>query len=152
MKLKYDTSLNISPVEDITTMLHDVNPFVQTFNAFREWVINYSYPMPYTIVIHTDKRPSRYHQQRYNAPEASDIIAIISGIEITLISNHRDIILQHGVRNSKVNMALDQINVAHRSYGPFAYPFLFLFGDDGWHLERDGKKILYTPSPFYRPK
>ena len=50
------------------------------------------------------------------------------------------------------NTIYSEINVAHRSYDPLAYPLLFPFGEDGWHLDKEGKKSTYSPRQFYRYK
>lgn len=65
---RYDKYLDISFLEDIKKMLHDVKPYFQTFNALREWVINDFYTMPYKMVIHAGKRLSREQKRIYNAP------------------------------------------------------------------------------------
>lgn len=91
--------------------------------------------MPYMMVMHVDKNPSREHQRRKNEPEALEVAAITPGVDDTLISNHRDVILQRVILlNAKGNIVFDQINVAHRSYDPLAYYMLFAFGDNGWYL------------------
>lgn len=150
MRLRYDASLKISLLEDLTKMLQDVNPYVHTFNALREWVVNDSYTVPNQMAIHTYKRPMRVHERRYNEPVDSELAAIIPEVKNNLISYHRNIILQRrGVRNSIQNMVYSEINVAHRSYDSLGYPLLLTNGEDGWHLNKDVKKSTYTPRQLY---
>lgn len=105
------------------------------------------------MVIHADKCPLREHQRSYIAPEASETAAMILGVEDTLISEYRDIILQClGAQNAKGNMVDDEINVARRSYDPLVYALIFEFGDDGLYVYKEGKKSTYTLRQFYRSK
>lgn len=94
MWLRHDTTLDNSLLQDISKLVYDLNPYVHTFNTLHEWVFNDSYPVPYQIVIHADKPTPREHQPRCNASEASEVSAIIPGVEDNLISYQRYIILQ----------------------------------------------------------
>ena len=67
----------------LTHMLHECNPYVQTFLCMRVWIqfAHNNTPAAYQMVIHADCRPSCEHLRRYNDPEASEVAALIPGIE-----------------------------------------------------------------------
>ncbi|CDF41005.1 unnamed protein product, partial [Chondrus crispus] len=52
----------------LTHMLHECNPYVQTFLCMREWAQSphNNCPATYQMVIHADRRPSHEHVRRYN--------------------------------------------------------------------------------------
>lgn len=65
----------------LTTMLHDVNPDVQTFVSLRGWAIPTSARNEYSIVSHVERRPTAQHIRRYNGPAALETATIIPGAE-----------------------------------------------------------------------
>lgn len=126
MRLRPNTWVKLLVLEDFTKMVHDLNAYVNTFNTLRKRVGNDAYPVPYQMVIHADKRPKREHQQIYNAPEASEVAAIIPGVQDNLIAYPKYITIQsRRVRNPKGNMVYSDINVSYRSYDTLGYPLLF---------------------------
>lgn len=142
MRLRKDTYLNITLLEDLTKMLHDINLCAHSFNALREWIVNAAYPMSYKMVIHVDRRPSREHQRNYSSPEASEVTESIPGDEDTIIQKRENIILQlREVGNAKGNMVCDELNnAAHRSNDLSSNHLLFPYGYDGWNRYRVRKR------------
>lgn len=64
----------------LAEVLHDVYPYVQTFQSLREWATNYNTPpIPYEMIIHADRRPAREKLWQCNGPEAAKVAAIIPG-------------------------------------------------------------------------
>jgi len=137
-------------------MLHQVNPYVQTFRSLREWATTPdTAPTPYRMVIHADRRPSGAHVGRYNGPSSSEVAAIVPGSEDGEVGR-RDIVLRRrGTLNSNGNEVLDTVPVTHRSYDPLCYVLLFPDGRDGWHPEmrftpgEGSRRSKVTPHMWY---
>lgn len=51
-------------VMELTGMLHEVNPYVQTFRLMREWTVLENRPEKMNLVIHADRRPVAEHVRR----------------------------------------------------------------------------------------
>ncbi|CDF38585.1 ATP dependant DNA helicase [Chondrus crispus] len=62
------TRLEDTLLMQLTHMLHECNPYVQTVLSMREWAQSPqpNTPAPYQMVIHADRRPSHEHVRRYN--------------------------------------------------------------------------------------
>ena len=154
--------LDANLMQELTAILHDVNPYVHTFRSLREWATGDQTPEQYRMVIHADRRPSEAHRGRYNGPSTSEVAAIIPGSEDGQIGK-RDIVLRRiGVLNTNGNEVLDTLSVSHRSYDPLCYVLLFPDGRDGWHPElrqpgtartrpKISPKMFYAWKLFQRP-
>ena len=87
------------------------------------------------------------HVRKYIVPEASEVAALIVGE----LHGKFDIVLRR-CRDYDGNgfEKLDFINLGHRMYDTFAYPFLFTYGKDGWHImlkHNDFRGNLQKSSP-----
>ncbi|CDF40970.1 ATP dependant DNA helicase PIF1 [Chondrus crispus] len=141
----------------LTHMLHECNPYVQTFLCMREWAQSphNNCPATYQMVIHADRRPSHEHVRRYNGPEASEVAALIPGNEDGEIGRRDIVVRRRGTLNSNGNEVLDPISVSHRAYDPLSYVLLFPNGRDGWYPElrfssvQDGRRTKITPMMYY---
>ncbi|CDF38180.1 ATP dependant DNA helicase PIF1 [Chondrus crispus] len=148
-RLGNSTRLEEALMTQLTHMLHECNPYVQTFLCMREWAQSphNNTPAAYQMVIHADRRPSYEHVRRYNGPEASEVAALIPGNENGEIGR--------GTLNSNGNEVLDPISLSHRAYDPLSYVLLFPNGRDGWYpelrfsSEDDGRRTKITPMMFY---
>ncbi|CDF39624.1 Helicase-like protein [Chondrus crispus] len=62
------TRLEDTLLMQLTHMLHECNPYVQTVLSMREWAQSPqpNTPAPYQMFIHADRRPSHEHVRRYN--------------------------------------------------------------------------------------
>ncbi|CDF40386.1 ATP dependant DNA helicase [Chondrus crispus] len=131
------TRLEDTLLMQLTHMLHECNPYVQSVLSMREWAQS---PQPntlapYQMVIHADRRPSHEHVRRYNGPEASEVAALIPGNEGGEIGRRDIVVRSRGTLNSNGNEVLDPISVSHRAYDPLSYVLLFPNGRDGWYPE-----------------
>ncbi|CDF40383.1 ATP dependant DNA helcase [Chondrus crispus] len=135
----------------LTYMLHECNPYVQTFLCMREWAQSphNNSPATYQMVIHADRRPSHEYVRRYNGPEASEVAALIPGNEDGEIGRRDIVVRRRGTLNSNGNEVLDPISVSHRAYDPLSYVLLFPNSRDGWYPElrfssvQDGRPRLF---------
>ena len=103
-------------------MLQSSNSYILTFKSALENVLHLK---EYEIIIDYEKRPSREHAGRFNLPECNEVAVIMSGEK----HDKRDITIQ------KHDNTLMKINELHRSYDALQYPLLFVYGEDGYHLE-----------------
>ncbi|CDF36554.1 unnamed protein product [Chondrus crispus] len=142
-RLGNSTRLEEALTTQLTHMLHECNPYVQTFLS------------AYQMVIHADRRPSYEHVRRYNGPEASEVAALIPGNENGEIGRREMVVRRRGTLNSNGNEVLDPISVSHRAYDPLSDVLLFPNGRDGWYpelrfsSEDDGRRTKITPMMFY---
>ncbi|CDF36188.1 ATP dependant DNA helicase PIF1 [Chondrus crispus] len=67
-RLGNSTRLEEALMTQLTHMLHECNPYVQTFLCMREWAQSphNNTPVAYQMVNHADRRPSHEHVRRYN--------------------------------------------------------------------------------------
>ena len=95
----------------LTHMLHECNPYVQTFLCMREWAQSphNNTPDSYQIVIYADRGPSNEHVRRYNGPEASEVAALIPGNEDGEIGRRDIVVRRRGALNSDRDEVLDPI-------------------------------------------
>ena len=145
--------LQIDLLKELLIMLHEVNPYIKTFTCMHELCMKSDIVETYNLVIHANKKPEKEHTRRYNAPDASEVAAIIVGSEDELIGR-TDVVLRYRAKlNENGFEKLSRIAISHRSYDALAYPILFPDGKDGWVLnlstegENKGRKI--TPLQFY---
>ncbi|CDF39898.1 ATP dependant DNA helicase PIF1 [Chondrus crispus] len=156
-RLGNSTRLEEALMTQLTHMLHECNPYVQTFLCMREWAQSphNNTPVAYQMVNHADRRPSYEHVRRYNGPEASEVAALIPGNEDGEIGRRDIVVRRRGTLNSNGNEVLDPISVSHRAYDPLSYVLLFPNGRDGWYLELrfssedDGRRTKINPMMFY---
>ena len=119
-------------------MLRQNNTYARTFQLLREWVREDDGVglTRFQMVIHADRRPEGEHLRRYNAPESSEVAALIPGDQGDR-ATRRDIVLRRRAeRNPNVNKVLDKTSITHRSYDPLSYPLLLPWGSDEWFIER----------------
>ena len=115
--------LDINIVLSLQAMLHQYNPYMETFLTARERLnqnANISLCLKLLDLPHYDSR-------RYNRPTANEIAVIMDGTGDEPTAG-RDIVLQ--ARSNR----LQRIQETHSSYNPLRYPLLFPFGEQGWHI------------------
>src|SRR5205814_6545356 len=64
---------------------------------------------------------------RYNRPVSNEIAGMIVGDENSKWKASRDIVIEHQQHG------FQQVSKLNPSYFPLRYPFMFLFGEQGWH-------------------
>ena len=103
------------------------------------------------FVIHANEKAMPGHIRKCNVPEASEVAALIVGQQHGKI----DIALR---RRSEYDAngfgKLNSINLSHRMYGPLAYPLLFPYVKDGWHImvkhnDSRGNLQKFSPKKFH---
>lgn len=76
-RLERKRLLSLTIFADLTAVLHEVSPNLQTFRSLREWAHHEEHPAPYQMVTHANRRSAPEHARRYNGPERLGVAAII---------------------------------------------------------------------------
>lgn len=76
--------ISTSLLEQLTAILYVCDSYLQSFVALRHWSTPGDVSNPFQMVIHSDRRPSAQHVDRYNGPQASEIASIIP--ELNMVS------------------------------------------------------------------
>ncbi len=126
--------VSASVLADLEEMLQDCNSLIQSFLSLPEITQGDEAPQTIRPVIHANRRPSNEHEQRYNAPVASEAAAIVIGSDADHIQRNDIVLRKRGVLNAKGNETLKRISVSHRNYDALCYPLLFPDGRDSWHI------------------
>ncbi len=137
-RLRRFEKLDARTLQSLQNMLHRHNPYAQLFLHARQRVQEDTAEFSIRLLA------SRVHDpQRYNAPTAEEIGALIVGGGDLSIANGRDIVLQ------TIHGTFQRISTLHVSYSPLHFVLLFPDGQDGWHLdiplqgfERNGEAFI----------
>lgn len=57
-------NLSASLLQQLTAILHDFNPYVESFVALRDWATTIYAPSPFYMVIHSDRHPTTRQVRR----------------------------------------------------------------------------------------
>lgn len=134
MRMSIAGGLKRNIVQELSTMFHNENQYVQQLKTAHEHLLNNNTNEGWKVVIYEEKRPRTEHARRFNRP-SSDEIGILMPNEPT---DNRDIVLHY--RDGH----LDRVSELHRAYDALQYPLLFPYGTEGYHIylrRRNGKKV-----------
>ena len=132
------SDLNKDDMRTIQRILHEVNPFVESYNhllSLPEEEIS-----EYKLVLRRDKKPKEAHPRTYNEPYTNTEIALIAPGDSTQPS---DIIVH------RKGGGVWRISEYNRCYDALHYVLLFPHGEDGWNgdLWAGGRRI--SPIQYY---
>ena len=132
-------------------MLEQNNNLVKLFLSLRDLMQKNGIPDDVKLVIHAHEKATPKHIRKYNAPEASEVAALIIGEQYEKIDN---VLRRRCEYDANGFEKLDFINLGHRMYDPLAYPLLFPYGKDGWHImlkhnDSRGNLQKFSPQKFY---
>lgn len=120
-RCQFIQNIDKQTISELQKMLHDCNSYIREFKT----AIENAPCDEFKLVIRADKKPVDGHYGRFNAPNSSEVAAVIVGQNF----ERRDIIL------SSRNNNLQKVSETHRSYDCLQYPLLFCRGEDGYHLQ-----------------
>lgn len=115
-------------------MLDQCNPYVQVLRMAKER-FDQSIQMPNLKLRLISHRST--DSNTYNLPTASEVAALFVG-DFDTSFGPRDIIVETKTRE------LQRISELHPAYLPLQYPLLFPYGEDGYHIDLELKKISTT--------
>lgn len=72
-------------VQQLTTRLHDSNPYLQSFTAPREWATPVETPNTYYNTTHSNRRSTAEHIRHSNGPRSSETATINYGAEFGFV-------------------------------------------------------------------
>ena len=120
-------------IEDIQTILHEVNSYVISFKMAKDFLDVHS--DTFKVVIHANRKPSGQQERRLNAPTTNGVAVLMLSEEC----GKRDIVLR------RQDSSLRRIAETHRSYDALQYPLIFPRGEDGYSFSdthvRSHKKV-----------
>jgi hypothetical protein len=107
----------------LNNLLRQHNPYVTSFKmAYQRTAENPDLRLRLRMV------DTRAHDpRRYNRPISDEIAGMIVGDENSERKASRDIVIEHQ-RNG-----FQRVSELNPSYFPLRYPFMFLYGEQGWH-------------------
>lgn len=138
-----EMQLELTIFTSLEQILRRNNSYLQSFFSIDEFIrMENLNPEEIRIELHeTTKPPIGEHRGRYNLPSAPEVSALmpefIANSKRNIVCNFRSTI-----NNDTSNLAF--FTECHRSYDPLAYPLLFPYGNDGWHLllrSNENKKV-----------
>jgi len=113
-------------------LLRRHNPYALAFKmAAQRMLVDLTAKLYIRMVAPANKDP-----RRYNRPVVDEIAGIIIGDELgdPELKASRDIIVERNIMpNDQGGPRFQRISELHPSYFPLRYPFIFLYGEQGWH-------------------
>ena len=140
LRHRRNQNLDLSILQELTEMLHRVNPFIPMYKTAREQLREANNSQvrviltPQLRLILEDQTDHR----RYNLPTTDEVAVIIP--EETNQPTRRDIRLANrGARG------FQRISQNHPSYMPLHYTLLFPYGEPGWHWGMKLQPVIKEP-------
>ena len=115
----------------INGLLQRHNPYAKAFKTAAQRMLVDPHARLHIRMID----PKTQDPRRYNCPVVDEIAGIIIGDELgdTELKASRDIIVE-SLPNTQ-GPRFQRISELHPSYFPLRYPFILLYGEQGWHTE-----------------
>ena len=131
------TKLKPEILRPLQEMLHDINPYVQSFKSALDILTREA---DVRIVLVAKKSPDSTNPGCYNLPSGSEVAVLMPGDQV----GELDVVLHHK------EGGLKRINSMHRSYDPVHYVLLLPEGQDGFSpglTNTEGKPV--SVNQFY---
>lgn len=125
-------ALNLYPVllTQLTAILHEINLYMESFSALKDWNTSINALIPYRMLIYSEHRPTTKQIYKYNSSQSPEIAAIDPGAKDGLVERQGIGACRRGELNATCSERFDTILVTHRSYIPYSYVLIF-FQDNG---------------------
>jgi len=123
-RMRNNEKLNKQTMHKLQTMLHQVNPYVKTYETARER-LGANAEESFHIEWFTDV--GGINQRRYNAPQAAEVGMIVIGADEESMGE-RDVIVQPR------QGSLKRVSILSSCYDPMHYVLLFPHGTNGWSV------------------
>jgi len=121
-RMRNNEGLNKETMQKLQTMLHEVNPYVKMYETARER-LGTNAEESFRIEWFTDI--GGINQRRYNAPQATEVGAIMTGTGGESM-RERHVIVQPR------QGPLKHISIFNSCYDPMHYVIIFPYGTSGW--------------------
>jgi len=116
-------SLDPTTLDWLLTMMYNINPYVEVFKMARDMMAIEGAPMDLKLHLIASRTQDA---RRYNVPTVGEVAALIVGDGFEAVDK-RDVVIAQQVDPCQ------RISELHVGYMALHYPFLFPYGEDGWH-------------------
>jgi hypothetical protein len=117
-------SLDATTLDQLLTMMYNINPYVEVFKMARDMMATKGPPMDLKLRFITSRTKDA---RRYNVPTTDEVVALMVGDGSEAV-DRRDIVLAQQAG------PYQHISELHVGYMAPHYPLLFPYDEDGWHL------------------
>jgi len=116
-------SLDPTTLDQLLTMMYNINPYVEVFKMARDMMAIEGAPMDMKLCLIASRTKDA---RQYNVPTADEVAALMvrNGSEAV---DRRDVVL---VQQAGPFQHISKLNVG---YMALHYPLLFPYGEGGWH-------------------
>jgi hypothetical protein len=130
-------SLAPMTLDQLLTMMYNINPCVEVFKMARDMMATEGAPMDLKLRLTASRTKDA---RRYNVPTTDEVVALMVGDGSEII-DRRDVVLAQQAG------PFQRISELHVGYMALHYSLLFPYGEDGWH-----PKISLIPNYYSRSK
>jgi hypothetical protein len=116
-------SLDLTTLDQLFTMMYNINPYVEVFKMARDMITTKGVPMDLKLRLIASRTKDA---RRYNVPTANEVIALMVGDGSEAVDRH-DVVIAQQVGPFQCIFEL------HVGYMALHYPLMFPYGEDGWH-------------------
>jgi hypothetical protein len=116
-------SLDPTTLDQLLTMMNNINPYVEVFKMARDMMVTEVAPMDLKLHLIAFRTKDA---RRYNVPTADEVTALMVGNGFEAV-DRRDVVLAQQAG------PFQRISKLHVGYMALHYPLLFPYGEDGWH-------------------
>jgi hypothetical protein len=116
-------SLDRTTLDQLLTMMYNINPYVKVFKMARDMMATEGAPMDLKLRLIASRTKDA---RRYNVPTADEVAVLMVGDGFEAI-DRRDIVLAQRAG------PFQRISELHVGYMPLHYPLLFPYSEEGWH-------------------
>ncbi len=117
-------SLDPTTLDQLLTMMYNINPYVEVFKMARDMMATEGAPMDLKLRLIAFRTKDA---RQYNVPTADEVAALMVGDGSKAV-DRRDVVLAQQAG------PFQRISELHVGYMALHYPLLFPYGEDGWHL------------------
>jgi hypothetical protein len=116
-------SLDPTTLDQLLTMMYNINPYVKMFKMARDIMATEGAPMDLKLRLISSRTKNAC---RYNVPTADEVTALMVGDGSKAVDRHDVVVAQQA-------SLFQRISKLHVGYMALHYPLLFPYGEDGWH-------------------
>jgi hypothetical protein len=116
-------SLDPTTLDQLLTMMYNINPYVKMFKMARDIMVTEGAPMDLKLRLIASRTKNA---RRYNVPTADEVTALMVRDGSKAVDRHDVVVAQ------QVSL-FQRISELHVGYMALHYSLLFPYGEDGWH-------------------
>jgi len=116
-------SLDPMTLDQLLTMMYNINPYVEVFKMARDMMATEDAPMDLKLCLISFRTKDA---RRYNVPTADEVATLMVG-DGSEVVDRRDVAL------AQQASPFQRIFELHVGYMALHHPLLFPYGEDGWH-------------------